>query len=166
MKRNIKLALMASVLATAFSVNAIQKDITVTADIDPTIDVTLADGTPLPASIAMQYLPGKGLSAHTESIKFWANATDKDLSLRLVNAPALTDATGGTSIPLSVTVNGTKLTTTAASLPYASTFPSGIANGSSALPLVIAQETPGTVANAGIYSGVVSLVVTQATTGV
>ncbi|HAS1172437.1 MULTISPECIES: CS1 type fimbrial major subunit [Enterobacter cloacae complex] len=166
MKRNIKSALVASVLATAFSAGAVQKDINVTADIDPTVDVTLADGTPLPASVAMQYLPGKGLTAHTESIKFWANAVDKDLSLRLVNTPALTDVTGTTSIPLSVTVNGTKLTTTAATLPYASTFPSGIANGSSAMPLVIAQETPGTITNAGIYSGVVSLVVTQATTGV
>lgn len=156
MKCNIKLALVASVLATAFSAGAVQKDINVTADIDPTIDVTLADGTPLPASVAMQYLPGKGLTAHTESIKFWANAVDKDLSLRLVNTPALTDVTGSTSIPLSVTVNGTKLTTTAATLPYASTFPSGIANGSSAMPLVIAQETPGTVTSAGIYSGVVS----------
>lgn len=59
MKTQIKVISLLSVLATAFSANAVQRDITVTADIDPTVDVTLADGSPLPSSIAMQYLPGK-----------------------------------------------------------------------------------------------------------
>uniref|UniRef100_UPI003019344C CS1 type fimbrial major subunit n=1 Tax=Cedecea sp. MMO-103 TaxID=3081238 RepID=UPI003019344C len=56
MKTQIKVISFVSVLVTAFSVNAVQRDITVTANIDPTVDVTLADGSPLPSSIAMQYL--------------------------------------------------------------------------------------------------------------
>ncbi|MBF4114182.1 CS1 type fimbrial major subunit [Enterobacter cloacae] len=165
MKIQIKFISLVSVLATAFSVNAVQRDITVTADIDPTVDVTLADGSPLPSSIAMQYLPGKGLAAHKENIKFWSNTPDRALNVSLANTPSLTDANGANPIPLSVSVNGKTLSTTATSLAYATTFPSGIANGSSTMPLVISQTTPGVVSEAGTYTGIVSLVVTQATAG-
>jgi len=163
MKIQIKVISLVSVLATAFSVNAAQHDITVTANIDPTVDVTLADGSPLPSSIAMQYLPGKGLAAHKENIKFWSNTVDRALNVSLANTPSLTDANGVNPIPLSVSVNGKALSTTATSLAYATTFPSGITNGSSTMPLVISQTTPGAVSAAGTYTGIVSLVVTQAT---
>ncbi|HIE6455543.1 TPA: CS1 type fimbrial major subunit [Serratia marcescens] len=163
MNNYIKVFSLISVLAASFSVNAAQRDITVTANIDPTIDVTLADGSPLPSSIEMQYLPGKGLAAHKENIKFWSNTADRALNVSLANAPSLTDANGQNTIPLSVSVNGNTLSTTAVSLNYATTFPSGIANGSSTMPLVISQTTPGDVSASGNYTGIVSLVVTQAT---
>jgi CS1 type fimbrial major subunit. len=163
MKTQIKVISLVSVLAVAFSVNAVQRDITVTANIDPTVDVTLADGSPLPSSIAMQYLPGKGLAAHKENIKFWSNTADRALNVSLANTPSLTDANGANPIPLSVSVNGKTLSTTATSLAYATTFPSGIENGSSTMPLVISQTSPGAVSAAGTYTGIVSLVVTQAT---
>lgn len=164
MKSSLKITLIAGMLVTAFSASAVQRDITVTASIDPTVDITLADGSPLPASVAMQYLPGKGLAAHKENIKFWSNTADKALNVSLAYTPALTDANGSNPIPLSVSVNGKNLSTTATSLPYATTFPSGITNGSSTMPLVIAQATPAAVTTAGNYTGIVSLVVTQATT--
>ncbi|MTD28098.1 CS1 type fimbrial major subunit [Erwinia sorbitola] len=163
MKSHFKLIAVAGMLVTAFGTSAVQRDITVTADIDPTVDITLADGSSLPSSIAMQYLPGKGLAAHKENIKFWSNTEDRALNVSLANAPSLTDANGSNAIPLSVSVNGKKLSTTATSLAYATTFPSGIANGSSTMPLVIAQATPGNVSSAGTYTGIVSLIVTQAT---
>jgi hypothetical protein len=163
MKTQIKVISLVSVLAVAFSVNAVQRDITVTANIDPTVDVTLADGSPLPSSIAMQYLPGKGLAAHKENIKFWSNTADRALNVSLANTPSLTDANGANPIPLSVSVNGKTLSTTTTSLAYATTFPSGIENGSSTMPLVISQTSPGAVSAAGTYTGIVSLVVTQAT---
>lgn len=163
MKNNLKTVIGTAALMAAFSASAIQRDITVTADIDTTVDVTLADGSALPASVAMQYLPGKGLSAYKQNIKFWSNAVDKNLNISLASSPSLTDSTGGNAIPLSVSVNGTALTTTAATLTYASLFPSGITNGSSIVPLVISQTTPAVVATSGKYSGIVSLVVTQAT---
>jgi len=162
MKNHFKIALVAASLFTAFSVSAAQRDITVTADIDTTVDVTLADGSALPNTVAMQYLPGKGLSAHSEKIKFWSNTASKDLNVSLAGAPVLLDVTGANPIPLSVSVNGTSLSTTPVSFPYATTFPSGITNGSSVMPLVIAQETPSVVTASGNYSGIVSLVVTQA----
>jgi hypothetical protein len=55
------------------------------------------------------------------------------------------------------------ITTTATSLTYASLFPAGTENGSSVLPLKIAPATVAPLAT-GSYSGVVSLLITQATT--
>ena len=164
MKNNLKTVIGAAAIMAAFSASAIQRDITVTADIDTTVDVTLADGSALPASVAMQYLPGKGLGAYKQNIKFWSNAVNKDLNISLASSPLLTDASGGNAIPLSVSVNGTALTTTAAALTYASLFPAGITNGSATVPLVISQTTQQAVTASGKYSGIVSLVVTQATT--
>lgn len=162
MKSNFKIALAAAALVTAFGAHAAQRDITVTASIDPTVDVTKADGSALPAAVEMQYLPGKGLQAYREQIKFWSNTENRDLNVSLVSEPSLTDVAGANAIPLSVSVNGKALTTTATPFAYATTFPSGVTNGSSAMPLVIAQKTPGVVTAAGNYSGIVSLVVTQA----
>lgn len=164
MKSNFKIALAAAALVTAFSAGAAQRNITVTASIDPTVDVTKADGSALPAAVEMQYLPGKGLLAYQEQIKFWSNTADRALNVSLVSDPSLTDATGANAIPLSVSVNGKTLTTTASSFAYATTFPNGVTNGSTAMPLVIAQKTQGVITSpAGTYSGLVSLVVTQAT---
>jgi len=164
MKNNLKIVIGAAALVAAFSTSAVQRDITVTADIDSTVDVTLADGSALPASVAMQYQPGKGLGAYKQNIKFWSNTVNRNLNISLASSPSLTDATGGNAIPLSVSVNGTALTTAAASFTYASLFPAGITNGSSVVPLVISQTTPAAITNSGKYSGIVSLVVTQATT--
>ncbi|WP_297202854.1 CS1 type fimbrial major subunit [uncultured Pluralibacter sp.] len=162
MKSNFKFNLAAFALVTAFSAGAAQRDITVTASIDPTVDVTKADGSALPAAVEMQYLPGKGLQAHQEQIKFWSNTEDRALNVSLVAEPSLTDTQGANAIPLSVSINGQTLSTAATSFAYATTFPGGVTNGSSAMPLVISQKTPGAVTAAGTYSGVVSLVVTQA----
>lgn len=163
MKSNFKIALGAAALIAAFSVSAVQRDITVTASIDPTVDVTRADGSALPGAVEMQYLPGKGLQAYQEQIKFWSNTENRALNVSLVSAPSLTDVAGANAIPLSVSINGQALSTTATSFAYATTFPGGVTNGSSAMPLVIAQKTPGVITSpAGTYSGVVSLVVTQA----
>lgn len=166
MKNHIKVISLASVFAvafSAFSVSAVQRDITVTADIDPTVDITQADGSVLPSSINMQYLPGKGLAAYKQNIKLWSNTANRALNLSLANTPSLTDANGANAIPLSVSVNGKALSTTATTFDYDTTFPSGIANGSSTMPFVITQTNPGPANAAGTYTGTVSLVVTQAT---
>ncbi|UAN54640.1 fimbrial protein (plasmid) [Serratia sp. JSRIV002] len=164
MKSNFKIALGAAALIAAFSASAVQRDITVTASIDPSIEVTKADGSPLPAAVEMQYLPGKGLQPYQQQIKFWSNMEDRALNVSLASEPSLIDRAGANPIPLSISVNGQTLTTSATSFAYATTFPGGLTNGSSAMPLVIAQKTPGVITSpAGTYSGIVSLVVTQAT---
>lgn len=163
MKSIFKIALSSAALLTAINANAVQQDITVTADIDPTIAITQADNSALPASITMQYLPGKGLEAYRNNIKLWSNTADRDLNVSLASSPSLTDQSGNNAIPLSVTLNGQKLSANTTVFNYATTFPAGITNGSAAMPLIISQTTAGVATASGKYSGIVSLVVTQAT---
>lgn len=163
MKYIITLSLSAAALVAAFNVSAVQQDITITAAIDPTVAITQSDNTPLPDSIAMQYLPGQGLQAHRSSIKLWSNTAGRNLNVSLATAPSLTDQAGNNAIPLSVSLNGQALNTTNTVFNYATTFPTGIANGSVVMPLIISQTTAGVASVAGNYSGIVSLVVTQAT---
>ncbi|MDQ9125478.1 CS1 type fimbrial major subunit [Serratia fonticola] len=163
MKSIFKIALSSAALLTAINANAVQQDITVTADIDPTIAITQADNSALPASITMQYLPSKGLEAYRNNIKLWSNTADRDLNVSLASSPSLTDQSGNNAIPLSVTLNGQKLSATTTVFNYATTFPAGITNGSAAMPLIISQTTAGVATASGKYSGIVSLVVTQAT---
>lgn len=162
MKNQIKAISIVSLFAAVFSVSAAQQDITVTADIDPTVDITLADGKPLPATVKMQYMPAKGLSDHTEQVKLWSNTPKRDLLVSLVSAPSLTDETGTNPIPLKVTLNGDELSISSKTMTYATTFPNGTENGSSVMPLVISQATPGLITTAGRYTGIVSIVVAQA----
>lgn len=162
---NIKLwqFLCAAGLVSTFSVYSAQTDITVNASIDPTISVTAADGSPVPASLAMGYKAGTGLTDAKTSIVVWDNA-DKDISVKLVSAAQLSDG-GSNTIPLSVSLNGNALSTTSSTLQFQNIFPSGVrTSGSTPLSLVISQTTkPGSLV-AGTYSGVVSIVFTQATT--
>jgi hypothetical protein len=137
MKSIFKIALISAALLTAINANAVQQDITVTADIDSTIAITQADNSALPASITMQYLPGKGLEAYRNNIKLWSNTADRDLNVSLASSPSLTDQSGNNAIPLSVTLNGQKLSATTTVFNYATTFPAGITNGSAAIPLVL-----------------------------
>ncbi|CAI0838183.1 fimbrial protein [Serratia sp. JSRIV001] len=162
MKKLIKPLLVVSIMATAFSSQAIRKDITVNANVDTTIDMTQPDNTALPSSIDMQYLPGKGLSPFKLNTKVWSNSATAGVNIRLVSAATLADVNGENKIPLTVTLGDKVLTTADQMLDAATLFPVGIDNGSEVLPLRFAQATQNVVAT-GTYSGVVSLVITQAT---
>lgn len=163
MKKNLSYLLLSAAILTFTSAHAVTRDITVTASIDPTVDITLADGTALPDTIAMQYLPGTGLSSVSKDVKLWSNSTTANLTIALASSPALSAPTASTTIPLSVKLNGTLLSTAASTLTYATYFPNGIVNGSITIPLEISQATKGIVTAAGNYSGTVSLVLAQAT---
>ncbi|WP_252120395.1 CS1 type fimbrial major subunit [Symbiopectobacterium purcellii] len=140
------------------------RDITVTASIDPTVDITLSDGTALPDTIAMSYLPSHGLNSVSRSVKLWSNSATADLTIALAtSSPSLSAPTTTTTIPLTVTLNGIELNTASSKLEFAEYFPNGITNGSITIPLVISQTTKGVVSTAGDYSGTVSLVLAQAT---
>ncbi|MGL5385855.1 MAG: CS1 type fimbrial major subunit [Enterobacterales bacterium] len=162
MKKLIKPLLIVSTLAAAFAVQAVQKDITVNANVDATIDLTQADNSALPSSITMQYLPGKGLSPFNLNTKIWSNSPTAAVNIRLVKAATLTDVNGSETIPLSVSLGGKALTTANQALTAADLFPAGITNGSDVLPLRFSQTTQGVI-KTGSYTGIVSLVVAQAT---
>jgi hypothetical protein len=162
MRKVIKPLLIVSIMATAFATQAVQKDITVNANVDASIDMTQPDNTALPSSINMQYLPGKGLTPFNLNTKIWSNSDKSGVNVRLVRAASLADVNGTTTIPLTVSLGGKTLSLTNTLLDAATLFPAGIEKGSDVLPLRFAQTTQGVVAT-GTYSGIVSLVVTQAT---
>lgn len=163
MKMLPKMALCSAAMLAAFAANAFQADITVTADIDPTVSITGGDGTALPDTLPMLYKPGRGLDPVNKQIKLWSNSTDKDLTVALASNPLLTSPDATKNVPLNVSLDGKALGTTATVFPYATTFPSGITNGSRVMPLVISQKTREVVTEQGKYSGLVSLIVSQAT---
>lgn len=163
MKKILSYSLLSAAILTFASAHAVTRNITVTASIDPTVDITLSDSTALPDTIAMQYLPGSGLATVSKDVKLWSNSTTANLTIALASSPALSSSTTNTTIPLTVTLDGNELTTTNTTLTYATYFPNGITNGSITVPLAISQKTKGVVSAAGEYSGTVSLVLSQAT---
>lgn len=59
---NMKTSFIAAAVALAtvysFSVSAVQKDITVTANIDSTLELLQADGSSLPSTMKLDFMPG------------------------------------------------------------------------------------------------------------
>ena len=163
MKKLIKPLLIVAAMSTAFSALAIQKDITVNASVDSQLDMTQADNTPLPASIDMQYLPGRGLESYRINTKVWSNSATSNVKVRLVSAASLSNTDGDQTVPMTVKLGEKTLNTTDAEFTGTELFPGSIENGSAVLPLTISQTTKG-VLKTGQYSGVVSLMLTQATT--
>ncbi|MGO4741833.1 CS1 type fimbrial major subunit [Serratia quinivorans] len=161
-------------LATLFSLSAmaVQKDITITADIDPMVELLQSDGTALPSSLKMTYLPGVGLQKQRISTKIFTNDATKQVEMRLLTAPVLASNTKPTAvaIPLSVSYNGKTLTTAVtkdSTLQPTELFPNGrLDSGSVPFDLVISQTTPGVITESGSYQGVVSLVLNTATAAV
>ena len=143
---------------------AVEKSILIYADVDPTIELLQSDGSPLPASMEMAYLPGAGLQPTRLGTRIFSNDTDKDMTLRLITNPVLANMTNpaATGVPLSVSFGGRALNTTGVSLSAADLFPGGDpSSGSIEQLLDIRQTTVGAIANAGRYEGIVSLVLTQ-----
>ncbi|KTS72231.1 CS1 type fimbrial major subunit [Pantoea stewartii] len=162
MKSGFKYICIAALLASSAS-QAYQADITVTADIDPTAGITKANGDSLPATVALNYNPLKGLEAYKQDVKLWTN-DEYDMKVRLQAEPKLTDTSGQNPIDLSVTLGKADLGVQDTVYNYSEIFPAGTDNGSMPLALVIKPKTPGKISTAGKYSGLVSLIVSQATT--
>lgn len=163
MRKYIKPLMIVAAMASSFSALAIQKDITVNASVDSQLDMTQADNTPLPASIDMQYLPGRGLESYRLNTKMWSNTATSNVKVRLVSAAKLTNTDGEQIVPMTVILGDKTLSTTDAEFTGTELFPGSIENGSAVLPLTISQTTKG-ILKTGQYSGVVSLMLTQATT--
>lgn len=163
------LAAAALFISLAGSAVAVQKDITVTANVDASIDMTLSDGSALPKSVEMQYIPGNGLSPVSMMTKIWSNATAStagDVHMQLITEPQLVNNTGPVAnpIPLSVSWGGEALSAgTPIDLTAAALFPNGAEaakTGSIAKELTIAQANKGPV-ETGMYQGVVSIYLYQ-----
>lgn len=160
----MKFAPLALVAMTSLPAMAVEKSIKVFADVDPTLEILQSDGSPLPNSMEMAYLPGSGLQPTNLGTRIYSNDTDKDMTLRLITSPVLANMTNpaAAAVPLSVSYGGRPLNTTGVTLPAADLFPGGDpTSGSIEQLLEIRQSTVGAIANAGRYEGMVSLVLTQ-----
>lgn len=158
----LKFVPIAAAALMAMSAHAVQKDITVTATVDATLEMLSADGSALPTTMQMQYLPGVGLQPAVVNTKIFTNDKARDLQIRLASSPSLTNQTnpGANSASLKVELGGNEVTTTASTLTASTIFPGDAKEGSIVLPLSIAQSSPQTL-DTGSYQGLVSLVLTQ-----
>ena len=152
-------------MGMAINAFAVQKDITVTANVDATLDMTTDTGDVLPSTMEMRYMPGVGLEPVTQSTKIYSNDATKDVNINLAGTPQLMDTVGvNPNIPLSVKYGDLTLTQSQQTMSATTLFPNGeTANGSIIQPLIVSQATQAPVAS-GNYSGVVSVVLTQAAT--
>ena len=149
------------------SVFAVERDITVTANVDTDLAIVSSNGGALPASVDMEYLPGPGggLQPVNMLTKIYSNDQSKDMVMSLANDAQLIELTGASTqqIPLKVTYMNKPLSTADTTLTASEVFPGGGNNGSIVIPLKIAAITPGVATN-GIYSGVVTLRLVHAST--
>ena len=156
-----KSLLVAAMFSVAGSALAVQKDITVTANVDAALDMTQTDNTALPKAVEMQYL--QGLQSYQLMTKIWSNDVTKDVKMQLVSPAQLVQSLDASKIvPLTVTWGGEEIkadaaTTFTATKIFAS---DALTNGSLAKNLMFAQTTKG-VLETGIYRGVVSIYLSQ-----
>ncbi len=168
-----KLFAAVALASASMSAHAVQADITVWADVDPTLALLKADGTPLSDVVEMAYRAGAagagstaGLVPFTEQVRVFSNDITKDITVRVGALPALTPTMAGptaTPVPLAVSLNTVPLTVGGVDFTAATLFPgAGTQPGASiSMPLTIAQATPGPIAIAGRYEGIVSIIMAQ-----
>ncbi|WP_435952200.1 CS1 type fimbrial major subunit [Dryocola sp. BD626] len=163
MNKFVKPLLATVIMGLAINAFAVQKDITVTANVDATLDMTTETGAALPSTMVMSYMPGTGLQPLMQQTKIFSNDPDKDVNISLAGAPQLLDTLGSSpAIPLTVKYGSTTLTAAPQVLTATTLFPTGdTTNGSIIQPLMISQSTQKVVPT-GRYSGIVSLILTQA----
>ena len=164
MKSFIKPLMATAIMGLAINAYAVQKDITVTANVDATLDMTTDTGEVLPSTMEMRYMPGVGLEPVTQMTKIYSNDAEKDVNINLAGTPQLMDTVGtNPNIPLTVKYGELTLTQAQQTMAATTLFPNGdTTNGSIIQPLKVSQTTQAPVAS-GNYSGVVSVVLTQAT---
>lgn len=161
----MKFAPLALVAMTSLPAMAVEKSITILANVDPSLEILQSDGSPLPQSMEMAYLPGAGLQPARVGTRIYSNDTSNDMSLKLIVDPVLAHTTNpnASSVPLSVNYGGRTLSETVpVTLPAADLFPGGDpSSGSIEQMLEVRQKTPAAITSAGNYSGIVQLLLTQ-----
>ncbi|MEN5427546.1 CS1 type fimbrial major subunit [Stenotrophomonas pennii] len=167
MKTYCRNAVLAIALAAAStSAHAVQADIKIWADVDPTVALMRADGSALPDAVKLAYQPGNGLTPWSEQVRIFSNDASKDISVRLANAAELRPvvaATGATPIPMTVNLNGRALQLSNLDFAASDLFDGALPGASIAMPLEIAQTTRAPITAAGLYEGLVSVVLLQKT---
>lgn len=167
MKTHCRNALVAIALAAAStSAHAIQADIKVWADVDPTLALLRADGSALPDGVALTHNPINGLMPWSEQVRIISNDPRKDIAVRLGHAAELRPvfaAPGAVGVPMTVSLNGRTVSVAGTDFTAAELFDGALPGASIAMPLQIAQTTQAPITAAGLYEGLVSIVLAQKT---
>ncbi len=166
----LKNTITAMSLATLFvtmGASAIEKNIVVTASVDPSIDLLQADGTALPGAVELTYSPAtKAFEPYSINTAVHTNESTKGVVVKLSTEPKLTNILDSSkSIPMEVTWGDKKLSTAnttiaANELDFGAAGVSGVS--SNKLLTIQAKNTD--APSAGNYQGMVSIILTQSTT--
>jgi len=159
-----KVALAAALATASLSAHAAEVDIAVWADVDPTLSLMKADGTPLDDSVKLSHDAATGLlTPWSVPVRIHSNDTDLDIEVRLGFDPTLQlDTGGGTPIPLAVSLQGQALSTTPRTYDASAIFDGALPGRSIPMELRIAQGNSTEIADAGKYKGIVRVVMLQA----
>lgn len=166
-----KLFVAAALASASMSAHAIEAHIKVWADIDPTLSLLKADGSALDDMVEMSYRAGAasgssaGLSSWTQMVRIFSNDTDKDLRVRVASLPVLSPeiaGPGAVDVPLTVSLKNVDLAVAAKPFTKDEIYAGGLPGASIEMPLTIRQTTPGAIAAAGKYVGIVSVILEQA----
>lgn len=164
MNNMAKLCLAVGLCAASASAIATEAHVIVWAEVDPTLSFLKADGTALDDSVEMAHRAGTGLTAWSEQVRIYSNDITKDVEVRLARTLELVPTNAGptaTAVPMKVTLNSRELKTTVENFTAAELFAGAINGGSIQMPLVVGQATPGPIAVAGKYEGLLSVVLNQ-----
>lgn len=147
----------------ASTANAFETDIVVTANVDTTLALMQADGTAIPKTLEMSYLPTTGLKDTIIRTRLYANDTTQNVLMRLGSKPQLTNTAISSApvVPLTVTFMGTALDPSKDLTIKPSDLIWDKNGASQAQDLKISQTTQGKLTVAGRYSGNVNLIITQ-----
>jgi len=164
MKSLLPLVTTALLCAASLPAHAVQTDIKVWADVDTTLALLKADGSALTDVVRMSHNPANGLTPWNEQVRIFSNDTSRNVGVRLANDAVLTPtvaATGAVPVPLTISLNKQTLTVAAQEFKASDLFDGAIPGASIAMELRIAQATPGKITAAGLYEGIVSVVMAQ-----
>lgn len=159
-----KVALAAALTAASLSAHAAESHIKVYTDVDLTLALLKADGSPLSDTMEMIHMPGDGLRTVTERVRVFTNDESKDIEVNVMHDPVLVLQTGtGPSVPLTVSLNKTPLTVAAKDFLASDIFDGALPGASFIMDLDIAQTTKAPLTVAGTYEGIVSIAMKQKT---
>ncbi|GAB1847300.1 fimbrial protein TcfB [Achromobacter xylosoxidans] len=169
-KKSVCAMVLLGIFASGAAMADTYKEITVTANVDPTLDLKMADLSTLPDTITMLYDPAHGLHPVRLSTRLLSNKSTTgehplaSLNVRL-NHEAVLDLDSGPSnpVPLTITFAGKNLSTTNTAITKAELGmgDNGHKNASKPLELKVSQTRQAVISPAGNYSGKISLILSE-----
>lgn len=161
----LKKATLAAALATvSLSANAAESHIKVYTNVDLSLALLKADGSPLPDMMEMTHIPGDGLRTITERVRVFTNDESKDIEVNVMHDPMLVIQSGtAPAVPLRVSLNKTALTVAPKDFLASEIFDGALPGASFIMDLDIAQATKAPLTVAGAYEGIVSIAMKQKT---